>query len=171
MLVTTYVWQAELIKMGAKTDVTLFLANTMQFATEIVIAEWEAAQIIVQCGVRISFFSCIAQQCNYSDLCAWSRDRNEVGCREEEEINQGTSATTLSSRERLQSQQQHEADQCGHNLIHPYIAQPLVVAASDGVAALVSWLIYKCSDTIEQRMISRASNDEGLTDDTVTYAN
>ena len=66
-----------------------------------------------------------------------------------------------------QSQQQ-EADQCGHNLIRPYI---VVVAASDGVAALVSWLIYKCSDTIEQRMISRASNDEGLTDDTVTYAN
>ena len=38
-----------------------------------------------------------------------------------------------------------------------------MVAASDGVAALVSWLIYKCSDIIEQRVIPGASNDKRLT--------
>ena len=39
-----------------------------------------------------------------------------------------------------------------------YIGQPLVVAV------LVSWLLYKCSDTVEQSVISRGSNDERLTD-------
>ena len=42
------------------------------------------------------------------------------------------------------------------NLICAYIDQPLVVAASNGVAALLSWLIYKFSDTIE-RMIPGGS--------------
>ena len=45
------------------------------------------------------------------------------------------------------------------NLICAYIDQPLVVAASNGVAALLSWLIYKFSDTIEQRMIPGGSNN------------
>ena len=57
------------------------------------------------------------------------------------------------------------------NIICTYIGQPLAVAASNSVAALVSWLIYKCSDTIE-RMIPGGSNDEKFTDvDThATYA-
>ena len=61
-------------------------------------------------------------------------------------------------------QQQREADQCRHNLIHAYISQPLITAASDSVTALVSWLIYECSDTVEQRMIARGSNDKRLTE-------
>ena len=39
-----------------------------------------------------------------------------------------------------------------------------MVAASDSVAALVSWLTYKCSNTVEQRMIPGGSNDKRLTD-------
>ena len=39
-----------------------------------------------------------------------------------------------------------------------------MVAASDGVAAFVSWLTYKCSNTVEQRMIPGGSNDKRLTD-------
>ena len=53
----------------------------------------------------------------------------------------------------------------------------LVIAASDGVATLLSWLIYECSNTIEQCVIPGGSNDERLTDVdkrycyvTVTYA-
>ena len=61
-------------------------------------------------------------------------------------------------------QQQREADQCRHNLIHAYISQPLITAASDSVTALISWLIYECSDTVEQRMIARGSNDKRLTE-------
>lgn len=45
------------------------------------------------------------------------------------------------------------SDQCRHNLTCTYISQSHVVAASDSVATLASWLIYKFSDTIEQRMI------------------
>ena len=45
-------------------------------------------------------------------------------------------------------------------LIHGYIDQPLVVASSDNVAALVSWFNYKFSNTVEQRKIPGGSNDE-----------
>ena len=38
-----------------------------------------------------------------------------------------------------------------------------MVAASDGVAALVS-LTYECSNTVEQRMILGGSNDKRLSD-------
>ena len=55
------------------------------------------------------------------------------------------------------------ADRHRLNLIRTYISQPFVFAASKGVAALVSWLIYECSDTVEQRMILGGSN-ERLTD-------
>ena len=60
-----------------------------------------------------------------------------------------------------QRQQQREADRhtCRHNL-----GQPLVVAASDSVAALVSWLIYECSNTVEQSVIPGGNNDERLAD-------
>ena len=51
------------------------------------------------------------------------------------------------------------ADRHRLNLIHTYIGQPFVFAASKGVAALVSWLIYECSDTVEQRMILGGSNE------------
>ena len=34
-----------------------------------------------------------------------------------------------------------------------YFSQPLVIAVSDGITALLSWLIYECSDIVEQRMI------------------
>ena len=47
---------------------------------------------------------------------------------------------------------------------HAYISQPLVVAAFNGAAALVSWSIYKCSDTIEQSMIPGGSNNGRLTE-------
>ena len=47
------------------------------------------------------------------------------------------------------------------SLIRTYIGQRLVVTA-DGVAVLVSWLIYECSDTVEQRMVLGDSNDERL---------
>ena len=57
-------------------------------------------------------------------------------------------------------QQQREADQCKHNLIHAYIGQSLIVAASDSVATLISWLIYDCSNMVEQRMIPGGSNNE-----------
>ena len=60
-------------------------------------------------------------------------------------------------------QQQREADQRRHNHIHAYISQPLIIAASDSVTTPVSWLIYECSDTVEQRMIARGSNDKRLT--------
>ena len=39
----------------------------------------------------------------------------------------------------------------------------LVVAASDCVTALVSPLIYECSDTVEKSMIPGGRNDERLT--------
>lgn len=59
----------------------------------------------------------------------------------------------------------HEGDQhrwYRHNLICVYIGQLLVVAASNGVAALISWLIYECSDIIEQSVIPGSSNDDRL---------
>ena len=57
-----------------------------------------------------------------------------------------------------------DADSIGTtSLICAYIGQPLVIATSDGVAALVSWLIYECSDTVEQSMIPGGSNNERLT--------
>ena len=38
------------------------------------------------------------------------------------------------------------------------------MAASDGgVAAFTSWLIYECSDTIEQSLNPQGSNEERLT--------
>ena len=43
-----------------------------------------------------------------------------------------------------------------------YIGQLLVVAASNGVAALISWLIYECSNIIEQSVIPGSSNDNRL---------
>ena len=49
-------------------------------------------------------------------------------------------------------------------LSRAYIIQPLLVAASDGVVALVSWLVYVCSDTVERRMLPGGTNDERLTD-------
>ena len=38
-----------------------------------------------------------------------------------------------------------------------------VIATYDSVAALVSWLIYECSDTVEQSVIPGDSNDNRLT--------
>ena len=64
---------------------------------------------------------------------------------------------------------QREAEQRRHNLILASVGQPLVVASSgnhpllNSLTAPVSWLIYKYSDTIEQRMIPGGSNDERLT--------
>ena len=64
---------------------------------------------------------------------------------------------------------QREAEQRRHNLIRASVGQPLIVAASgnhpllNSVTAPISWLIYKYSDTIEQRMIPGGSNDERLT--------
>jgi len=52
---------------------------------------------------------------------------------------QGTSAAKPLSRG-FQRQQKREADRRIHNLICAYIGQPLFVAASNSVAALVSWL-------------------------------
>ena len=42
-----------------------------------------------------------------------------------------------------------------------YICHPLVIAiaACASVAALMSWLIYKCSDTVEQSVIAGGSNE------------
>lgn len=62
--------------------------------------------------------------------------------------------------------QQRKADRhtCRHNLICAYISQPLIVAASDSIAALISWLIYERSNTVEHRMIPGGSNDKRLTD-------
>ena len=34
-----------------------------------------------------------------------------------------------------------------------YFSQPLIIATSDSITALLSWLIYECSDIVEQRMI------------------
>ena len=51
-----------------------------------------------------------------------------------------------------------------HSLIRAYIGQLLIVAACGSVAALISWLIYECSNTVEQRMIPGGSNDKRLTD-------
>ena len=48
-------------------------------------------------------------------------------------------------------------------LTNTYIGQPLIVAAYDGVATLESWLMNKCSDTVEQSVIPGDSNDERLT--------
>ena len=48
-----------------------------------------------------------------------------------------------------------------HKLIRTYIGWSLV-GASDGVAALVSWLIYEYSNTVEQSVISGASNNGRL---------
>ena len=42
-----------------------------------------------------------------------------------------------------------------HNLIRVYIGQPFVIAVSGSVAAVIPWLIYECSDTVEQRMIQQ----------------
>ena len=39
----------------------------------------------------------------------------------------------------------------------------LIAAASNSVAALVSWLIYECSNTVDQRMIPESSNAKRLT--------
>ena len=50
-------------------------------------------------------------------------------------------------------QQRQETDQPRHNLIRAYFSQPLIIAASDSITALLSWLIYECSDIVEQRMI------------------
>ena len=55
-------------------------------------------------------------------------------------------------------------DTDNHKLIHAYIGQPLVIAASDSVTTLVSWLIYEYSDTVEQMMIPGGSKDKRLTD-------
>ena len=43
-----------------------------------------------------------------------------------------------------------------------YISQPPAIA-SDGVPVLVLWLIYECSDTVEQSRIPGGSNDKRLT--------
>ena len=64
---------------------------------------------------------------------------------------------------------QREADQHRHNLICASVGQPLVASSRNlpllnGVTAPVSWLIYECGDTIEQRMIPGGSNDKKLTD-------
>ena len=50
-------------------------------------------------------------------------------------------------------QQHQETDQPRHNLNYAYFSQPPIIAASDGITALLSWLIYECSDIVEQRMI------------------
>ena len=64
-----------------------------------------------------------------------SRLPSRYGCGEEEEINQGTSvAKTV---EDCWSQQCQKADRHRHNLCHAYISQPVVVAASDSVAAII----------------------------------
>ena len=39
-----------------------------------------------------------------------------------------------------------------------------MVSVSDGVAALLSWLTYECSNTVEQRMILGGSIDKRLSD-------
>lgn len=45
-----------------------------------------------------------------------------------------------------------------------YISQILVFPASKDVATLISWLIiYKCSDTVEEKMILGGINDESPT--------
>ena len=52
-----------------------------------------------------------------------------------------------------------------HNLIHAYIGQPLVVAASGSCSYTCIMVgIYECSDTVEQSVISGGSNDKRLTD-------
>ena len=62
-------------------------------------------------------------------------------------------------RQQRREADRREADRRRQNLIHAYISEPLIVAASDGVVALVSWLVYDCSDTVDQRRIPGGSND------------
>ena len=42
-------------------------------------------------------------------------------------------------------------------------SQVFVIAAFEGAALLVSWLIYVCSDTVELAVIAGGSNNEMLT--------
>ena len=46
----------------------------------------------------------------------------------------------------------------------PTLVSLLLLLPPVAVAALVSWLIYECSDTVEQSVISGGSNDKRLTD-------
>ena len=58
-----------------------------------------------------------------------------------------------------------DADSIGmHNFIRAYISQPHAVTASASVAALISWFIKDCSDTVEESVILGGSNHERLTD-------
>ena len=48
--------------------------------------------------------------------------------------------------------------------IGAYIGSPVIVAACNSVTAFVTWMVYKCSDIVEQSGIPEGSNDERLTD-------
>ena len=66
----------------------------------------------VQCGVWISVLSVMLRYAISSGVCrnAWSRGRSEVGCKEEEEINQGTSWRHHPAEDDFRRQQRWEAE-------------------------------------------------------------
>ena len=95
------------------------------------ITNQEARQIIVQCGVRISILFVTLGNAIYS---GWCRNATKVTHVHDHEVEMESNAERRRlTRVRVQRYQ----DDSMRHLTRAYIGPPLVIAASNGVAALV----------------------------------
>ena len=149
---------------SATCEAQSLLPSVFSLSTQLLalVAEWEARQIIMHCGVRISVLSVTLRNATTAVCVHDHQVEIEFDAERRRRLTRVQVSDTVEQRMIPGGNNERPTDVGTTSFVPTLVSLSLLLPPT--VTALISWLIYKCSNTVEQRMIPGGSNDERLND-------